>query len=128
MALAVPLIGYSILAACRGRNKTSEVQFKAVSDSESWYSQPVEAPRPEPTQYVVPAQSHYDQDDHFDEKRSLTPRPLSTVGSMAHWSDTAETVTLAHASIRSTDTKRPPSYASPAPSRAATNIHRKPLN
>jgi hypothetical protein len=77
---------------------------------------------------VAPVQPRFSQDHHMDVKSTTSPRPLSTVESMAHWSDVSGAATLNQAaSIRSSDTKRPPSYASPVPSRQHTTIHRKPL-
>jgi hypothetical protein len=79
-------------------------------------------------QVVPPPQPRLSQDRHPDVKSISSPRPLSTVASEAYWSDVSGGATLTHApSVRSSDTKRPPSYASPVPSRAPTTIHRKPL-
>lgn len=130
MALLLVMGTRSFLMWRHSRPSLGEVQTKEVDQSESWYT-PVEEQYTQPPQhqYVAPVEQRFSQDHHIDVKSMKSPRPLSTVESMAHWSDVSGSATLTHAaSIRSSDTKRPPSYASPVPSRQPTTIHRKPLN
>lgn len=111
------------------RRSPPEVQAKEAYEEQSW-TPPVEQGHIPPRQYqALPSnQPRFSQDRHSDFKSSASTRPLSTVESLAYWSDVSGGATLTQApSIRSSDTKSPPSYASPVTSRAPTTIHRRPL-
>lgn len=131
MAILLVLLVRSFMFWIRGfrAQVQPETQAKEVAYEESAYQYKVQEPQTPRYEAVAPPRSHYSQDRSLDIKSISSPRPLSTVASEAYWSDISGGATLTRApSVRSSDTKRPPSYASPAPSRAPTTLLRKPVN
>lgn len=63
----------------------------------------------------------------YDVKSAALSRPLSAAETTACWSDVSGDATLNRPSTLFSE-KRPPSYASPLPSRTPTTIQRKPVN
>ena len=128
MAVLLPITIRSFLLWKRTRNPQSEVQTKEIQKHESWYNPGVEEDiQSHHAPDITPAQQpRVSQDRQFDVKSTTSSRPLSSV---ADWSSVSGATTLTQApSVRSSGTKRPPSYASPLPSRAPTRIYRKPVN
>jgi hypothetical protein len=127
MAVLLPITIRSFLMWRRARSSQSEAQTKEVQKHESWYN-PGEEDRIElhNSADITAVQPCFSQDRYFDVKSTASSRPLSSV---ADWSSVSGATTLTQApSVRSSGTKRPPSYASPLPSRAPTTIYRKPVN
>ena len=110
----------------RGRQqRLAAAKEDDMSQYESW---------PHPAQhYSAPAQSQNivepvrtTANQSFDIKSAASSRPLSAAETTAGWSEVSGDATLRPSTVFSE--KRPPSYASPLPSRTPTAIHRKALN
>ena len=130
MATLLPITIRSFLMWRHSRHSQAYIETKEIQKHESWYNPDDEAhielhDAPD----ITPAQLRFSQDRHSDFKSVTSTRPLSTIGTVTDWSSVSGATTLTQApSVRSAGTKRPPSYASPIPSRAPTMIVRKPVN